>query len=193
MRSFSALQPNLRSPHEDEREMAERAIGLISRKRTASAPVFSRSPSKRWLVYERRSLPCIIDTENDTEELVGWEQSQFMERPNFGPMDTLWHPHGDMAAFQLGIGKRDTAVWIWRPGKQVVLLDTEAFLPLLGGEIAPWAGTDCKSISWKGRDLLVDYTYEIPKGEDAEVWTARAQWNPETAQLRILRKAPSSW
>jgi hypothetical protein len=33
-----ALEPNLRSPHEDERQMAERAVGLISRQRTAREP-----------------------------------------------------------------------------------------------------------------------------------------------------------
>ena len=172
--------------------MAERAIGLISRKRTASAPVFSRSPNKRWLVYERRSFPCIIDTENDTEELVGWEQSQFMERPNFGPMDTLWHPRIEMLAVSVGIGRHESAIWIWRPGKPLLKLDKSDFDPLLGGEIAPMGLDHCYGKSWKGRDLLVDYTYEISKNEEYEPWTARFQWSPETGRLRLLRKAPST-
>ena len=57
-----ALAKNLRSEEEfeDEKNMAERAIGLLTRR--YDSRMFSRSPNGRWVIYERRGLPCLIDT-----------------------------------------------------------------------------------------------------------------------------------
>lgn len=33
--------------------------------------VFSRSPSKRWVIDERHGKPCLIDTRTSTEEWLG--------------------------------------------------------------------------------------------------------------------------
>jgi hypothetical protein len=184
-----ALEPNLRSPHEDERQMAVRAVGLISRQRTAREPVFSLSPNKRWLVYERRGLPCIIDTENDTEELVGWEP---LPESYISYCGSHWHPRIEMLAVSVGIGRHHSAIWIWRPGKPLLKLDKSDLEPLLGGNLTQLGLDNCSVKSWKGRDLLVDYTYEISKDEEYEAWTARFQWSPETGRLRLLRKAPST-
>jgi hypothetical protein len=65
-----ALQHNLRSERKDEKNMAERAIGLISRK--YKGEMFAQSNNRRWVAYERHGLPCIIDTATFTEELIGW-------------------------------------------------------------------------------------------------------------------------
>ena len=58
----NALQHNLRSEidFEDEKNMAERAIGLLTKR--YDSKMFSRSPNSRWVIYERYSFPCLIDT-----------------------------------------------------------------------------------------------------------------------------------
>jgi hypothetical protein len=68
----NALQHNLRSEidFEDEKNMAERAIGLLTKR--YDSKMFSRSPNSRWVIYERYSFPCLIDTTTYTEELIGW-------------------------------------------------------------------------------------------------------------------------
>src|SRR5437879_12491216 len=67
-----ALEHNLRSEvdFEDEKNMAERAIGLLTRR--YGSKMFSRSQNGRWVIYEQRGFPCLIDTTTYTEELVGW-------------------------------------------------------------------------------------------------------------------------
>src|SRR4029077_18361558 len=59
---INALQHNLRSEvdFEDEKNMAERGIGLLTRR--YDSKMFSRSPNARWVIYERRGFPCLIDT-----------------------------------------------------------------------------------------------------------------------------------
>ena len=65
-----ALRRNEKSEFEDERNMVARAIDLLTRNYTSN--MVARSKNKRWVVYERRGLPCLIDTQTDTEELLGW-------------------------------------------------------------------------------------------------------------------------
>ena len=67
-----ALQGNLKSDEELEMEknMAERAIGLLTRR--YDSKVFSKSPNGRWVIYERYGSPCLLDTTTETEELLGW-------------------------------------------------------------------------------------------------------------------------
>ncbi len=42
--------------------MENRAVALLSGR--YNAPTTQRSPNGRWVLYERRSLPCLIDTRN---------------------------------------------------------------------------------------------------------------------------------
>jgi HEAT repeat protein len=65
-----ALRRNKKSEFEDERNMIARAIGLL--KRDYTSEMFACSTNKRWVIYERRGLPCLIDTKTETEELLGW-------------------------------------------------------------------------------------------------------------------------
>src|SRR2546430_12734184 len=50
----TALQSNVKTEvdYEDETHMAERAIGLLTRR--YDSKMFSRSPNGRWVMYERR-------------------------------------------------------------------------------------------------------------------------------------------
>ena len=52
--------------------MVARAIDLLTRNYTSN--MVARSKNKRWIVYQRRRLPCLIDTQSDTEELLGWSR-----------------------------------------------------------------------------------------------------------------------
>jgi hypothetical protein len=69
-----ALRRNKKSEFEDERNMIARAIGLL--KRDYTSEMFACSTNKRWAIYERRGLPCLIDTKTDTEELLGWPREE---------------------------------------------------------------------------------------------------------------------
>src|SRR4051812_22444161 len=96
-----ALQGNLKPDEELEMEknMAERAIGLLTRR--YDSKVFSRSPNGRWVIYERYGSPCLVDTTTETEELLGWPRKEngdidmlvcaFGNEP-IAEDQAVWHP-----------------------------------------------------------------------------------------------------
>jgi len=44
-------------------------MGLLTR--SCDGDMFSRSPSKRWVIDERHGKPSLIDTRTSTEEWLG--------------------------------------------------------------------------------------------------------------------------
>jgi len=117
-----ALRHNEKSEFEDERNMVARAIGLLTRDYTSN--MFARSDNKRWVVYERYGLPCLIDTQTDTEELLGWPRDRrdewtiedFLPASGNQPLDKSvnWHPTKEAVAFGIHQTRRALTVWIWQ-------------------------------------------------------------------------------
>jgi len=115
-----ALRRNEKSEFEDETNMVARAIGLLTR--DYKSKMFAHSSTGRWVVYERRGLPCLIDTTTDTEELLGWPRdesttSEGMLLPALGnePLGdaVVWHPTKEAVAFSVLKSRRSVMVWIW--------------------------------------------------------------------------------
>jgi hypothetical protein len=68
------LRRNENSAFEDEMNMVARGIGLLTR--DYKSKMLARNGNGRWVVYERRGLPWLIDTTTDTEELLGWPRDE---------------------------------------------------------------------------------------------------------------------
>ena len=97
-----ALKMNLRSKDEQLVNMTRRAIGLLTR--TYDGDMFSRGPSGRWVIYERHGKPCVIDTRNHMEELLGAGlEGTFCPSYYNEPLTgyCLWHPKEDMVALSI--------------------------------------------------------------------------------------------
>ena len=132
----AALKRNADSEFEDEQNMVARAVGLLNR--DYAGKMFSRSPNKRWVIYERRGLPCLIDTETGTEELLGWTDQ---ERPGWlapawgnGPLDdsAIWHPRAEAVALAMLLNRKESAAWVWKHGTGLRQLETEKVVKALG-------------------------------------------------------------
>ena len=194
-----ALKRNLDG---DEAEMARRGIALLSGDYKFSGVVFP-SPNGRWVVYERRKLPCIIDTKNGNEELVGWEpeptgelklfSAVWGEREKGNRQAAFWHPDGDMVALDVTIWKRESAVWVWRPGSKLRRLEPDEVLALLApheNEISRIAGVSIEPVEWKGDTLVLEVNYST--GQDGMLdKVATLRWNSDTDTLSLsgIRKA----
>jgi len=91
---ITALRRNENSDFDDERNMVARAIGLMTRDYTSK--MFACSANKHWVIYERRWLPCLIDTKTDTEELLDWPRDETLGLELFLPAigNELLHPKG---------------------------------------------------------------------------------------------------
>lgn len=165
-----ALRRNEQSEFEDERNMITRAIGLLMRDYRSN--MFARSSNGRWVVYERRALPCLIDTTTDTEELLGWSRDKGsdleMLLPAFGnqPLGdaAVWHPTKEAVAFLMLQSRRATTVWVWQHRFGLRKLQRSTVIKLLHpkgvidepnpitAEVKGWKGDELHvSVGW-GRD-----------------------------------------
>jgi len=195
----TALQSNLKTEvdYEDETHMAERAIGLLTKK--YDSKMFSGSPNGRWVFYERRGFPCLIDTTTYTEELVGWAPvyNRNSEMPPWffggnGPIgqdEALWHPTKEVVALSVSISKRATSIWIWEHKYGLHKLTHPEMVKLLHpkGEIDEPNPLNAEIKEWKGDDLLVGVNWGRDWKEKGNiVGHAVVAWNLETHQWRKI-------
>ena len=193
----SALQHNLRSEvdYEDETHMAERAIGLLTKK--YDSKMFSRNPNSRWVIYERYSFPCLIDTTTYTEELIGWSpvSKRDVEMPPwwFGgnsPIDqdeALWHPSKEAVALRVATSRRATNVWIWEHKYGLQKLSRSELIKLLQpkGKIDEPNPLTAEIKEWKGDDLFVSVGW----GFEPVIGKAVVAWNLSQHKWRAISKA----
>jgi HEAT repeats len=200
-RYVSALEKNLRPEvdFEDEKNMAERGIGLLTRR--YDSKMFSRSPNGRWVIYERRDFPCLIDTTTSTEELIGWSPAYnrnsemppwlFGGNSPIGQDEALWHPTKEVVALSVSISKRATSVWIWEHKYGLHKLTHPEMVKLLRpkGEIEEPNPLTAEIKEWKGDDLLVGVNWGRDWKEKGNiVGGAVVAWNLETHQWRKISK-----
>jgi hypothetical protein len=195
----NALQQNLRAESEfqDEKNMAERAIGLLTRR--YDSKMFSRSPNGRWVIYERRGLPCLIDTSTDTEELLGWPRDQsvidlFMPASGNETLEgntpderyVSWHPHEEAAALEIWYTRRATSVWIWQHKSGLHKLDRSQLIKSLQpkGKIDEPNPLTAEIKEWKGDDLYVSVGW----GRDDLTGNAVIAWNLSQHKSRMISK-----
>jgi hypothetical protein len=195
----NALQQNLRADSEfqDEKNMAERAIGLLTRR--YDSKMFSRSPNGQWVIYERRGLPCLIDTSTDTEELLGWPRDQsvidlFMPASGNETLEgntpderyVSWHPHEEAVALEIWYTRRATSVWIWQHKSGLHKLDRSQLIKLLQpkGKIDEPNPLTAEIKEWKGDDLYVSVGW----GRDDPTGNAVVAWNLSQHKWRVISK-----
>lgn len=194
----NALQSNLKAEvdFEDETHMAERGIGLLTRK--YDSKMFSRSPNGRWILYERRGFPCLIDTTTSTEGLLGWSpvDNRDSEMPPWifggnspiGQEEALWHPTKEAVALSVSISRRATSVWIWEHKHGVEKLTHSEMIKLLH----PKGKTDepnpitAEMKEWKGDDLIVSVSWGFEEEGGATI-----AWNLANHRWRAVSSEPA--
>ena len=189
----AAVRPFLKDRDDAVANMALRAQALLSRE--YEGPMVSVSRNRRWVIYERRGLPCLIDTKTATEELLGWEATDehdmmFGFKPKIGnePIKPFvhWHPRQEMAAVEIFIDRRATTLWIWRHGAALRQFAVDDFLKALGhqrGDIRYIAGVHPGNPVWKGANLEFELDFTLARGEDETQMVARLRWDPSTDRL----------
>jgi hypothetical protein len=160
---ITALRRNENSDFEDERNMVARAIGLVTRDYTSK--MFACSANKRWVIYERRGLPCLIDTKTDTEELLGWPRNEtsglelFLPAIGNGSLNesVSWHPGSEAVALSILQTRRATTVWIWQHRFGLRKLQRSTLINLLHpkGVIEEPNPITAEIEGWKGNELHV--------------------------------------
>ena len=190
-----ALAGNLRSEEEfeDEKNMAERGIGLLTRR--YDSKMFSRSPNGRWVFYERHGFPCLIDTTTYSEELVGWSPAfdrdvdippwMYGGNSPLKPDDALWHPSREAIALGAAISRRATGVWIWEHRFGLHKLQHSELVKLLHpkGKIDEPNPISAEIKGWQGDDLHV----LVEWGMQDQI-TATIAWSLANHRWRIVSR-----
>ncbi len=188
---LAALKPLLSVEDEGLANMAKRGTALLKREYASNAMV-CRSPNKRWALYERYGVPCIIDTKNATEELVGFEFEAKMvcSWGNSELTSTVnWHPKKDVVAVEMLDGRRLGPLMIWQPGKEPVRLSVAEFAGALKRDEDSFffpGGIYADVESWKGDILLFKLSYTTENGTDLVDHEAKLSWNLATGKLAVV-------
>lgn len=193
---LAALTRSLSSERDDERNMAARAIGLLTGR--YEGPMCSRSPDGRWVIYERYGLPCLIDTRDKTEELLGWEHSgsydgKLASAWGNGTVERSvhWHPAEEIVALDIIISRKDSTVWVWRHRKGIKKFETLALRELVGyreDEINGGAGFYADTEAWHGNELRLSVDFGLRRGDKFIDVRAVFGWDLGTGALRLISK-----
>lgn len=166
--------------------MARRGIALLTR--DYESPMVSRSGNKRWVLYERYGLPCVIDTRTMTEELlgeVGAGPKLFCSYQNEELAPTvLWHPGGDMVAMSVIEHRHFRNVWIWTHGRGLRQLGFLEGLPEPDADRVGHLTAD--ATRWVKNQLEIQVVYSFHKGDRFATHEAVLRWDPATDQLTLL-------
>lgn len=183
----AALRPHAKSQNEGLANMAVRGIDLLER--TYKSPMVSRSASQRWVIYERRGLPCLIDTKTMTEELLGFpaEEKLICAYGNTKTAPTvIWHPRKDRVAMRMIQDRHHTTVWVWLPGKGLCKLPPEQDLHVLrgkDGKIGVRLYLDPNR--WVGDSLDLTADYLLSHGGEYMDRSVHLRWNPDTGTIQV--------
>jgi hypothetical protein len=192
---LEGLRRNQDSEFDDEKNMVARAVGLLTL--NYKSDMFARSSNGRWVVYERRALPCLIDITTNTEELLGWprdERSSGLEMllPAFGNAaleeSVVWHPSKEAVAFSVLESRRATMVWVWQHRFGLQKLQRSALIKLLHpkGTIDEPNPITAEIKEWKGDELHVS----IGWGRDEE--NAVVAWDLSKHTWRVVSRTESA-
>lgn len=188
-----ALERNAGSEFEDEQNMVARALGLL--RRDYAGKMFARSANKRWVIYERRGLPCLIDTQNSSEELLGWSEERSASIASAwgnAPVEgaALWHPKKEMVAFSILLHRKASTVWIWRhekPLREIEMSEVTKALDLRESDLNLAGGFFTEPKEWAGEELRFEVSLVTTKKEESYVdHTAVLAWNAATDRLRVV-------
>ena len=190
----AALAKNRDSERDDEKNMVHRAIGLLSRK--YDGDMFARSANGRWVVYERRGLPCLIDTTNGSEELLGWDENEpgwLTSAWGNGALaeSVNWHPKAELCVFEMLLHRKASTLWVWRHGKGLRRMAPGDFLKPLGvpEEKISWpGGFFTEFIGWTEGGIEIEVFFGVEEGTDLKDHTVRLEWLPEGEGWRVLSR-----
>ncbi|MCB1097098.1 MAG: HEAT repeat domain-containing protein [Verrucomicrobiae bacterium] len=192
-----ALEKHKGSRFEDERNMVLRALGLLKKDYTSA--MFARSADRRWVIYERRGLPCLIDTKTQTEELIGWTPDQDGQMPaawgNARLTDSVvWHPKRNWVVLDILLGRKAGSVWVWREEGGLLQCSPATFAKALNQPeetIFYGAGFFPSIQGWKGENVLINVSYSTETQGNFVDHEASFAWHVGTNSLKVTSRTSS--
>jgi hypothetical protein len=189
-----ALKRNAKSKLEDEVNMLNRALGLLNR--DYSGTMFVRSPTQRWVIYERYGLPCLIDTQTGTEELLGWKGDRIGWLDAAWDNATLessvaWHPKKEIAALSIILNRKASTLAFWQHRAGLRLVQPTAITRALGfreDDFHSAGGFYTEAKGWKGDEFQFEAHFTTRRKGEYVDRTALLAWNAVKKSLRVISR-----
>lgn len=178
------------SPKEQESvgsNECHRSIALLQQaigKRIEHPEAVSISPNGRWIIYDRRGLPCLVDTQTQSEELLGWGGGDYEGRL----VGTLWHPSKEIAAMSLSTRRGTASLIVWSHGSGTQMIHKDRILDLLqkkkikANPLMSFISED--QMKWRGDKLIIPMDFATETGDDLS-HVATAVWNLSTGEVSL--------
>ena len=191
----AALKRNESSEFDDEKNMLQRGIGLLTR--NYRGKMLPRSADGRWVIYERLGLPCLIDTKTETEELLGWapEDRDGWLASSWGNEETAasvrWHDKKDIAAILIFLNRKLSEIWIWRHPSGLRTIETDEIIKALGcreDDMHFTGGFFVDIKGWSGDELRFDVSYSTRKPDEYSDHKTVLGWDASKNKLRVISR-----
>jgi hypothetical protein len=164
----------------------QRAIGLLTQNYDYPE-VFSRSPDGRWIVYERRSYPVLIDTTTSKHQILPNPAGDFWHI--ITPDRCHWTEDSSIVAIELSRDRHTTQLCFWRvtDGDTWVLDPDEVHQRFKLWELIPNSSfsrsTTLEFVRWeKDRTIIKVITDRLDSNESTE---KSLTFTPSTKDLRF--------
>ncbi len=164
-----------------------RSIDLLQQsvgKRMEFPKAVSLSPNGRWIIYDRLGSPCLIDVQNQTEEILGWPQKDWEGR-FLG--EGLWHPTKEVALVSFHTRRGPASLCVWTHGKGVKVVGKSSFMDLLQKKKLSFHegmfSLNTEDAKWKGDRLSIPASFEDIKTEKS--YSASFLWDASLMELRL--------
>jgi hypothetical protein len=155
----------LRTSRDGNRELTrllcQRAIGLLT-KNYDFPEVFSQSPNGRWVIYERRSCPVIVDTLTSEHRMLPKSMKAFWQ--NIFPTECYWNSDSSIVSLQISRDRVTDNIWFYRVSDgRIWKLDPEETRDRLGLNIpgSNYPRSTCLNfVRWEENRAIVHLTVD---------------------------------
>lgn len=175
-----AVTPHLKEDFPDNSKMAKRAIALLTRH--YEPPMTCQSSNKRWVIYERHGFPCLIDTRNGSEELLGFNKdlADWRRIGNYAIESAVfWHAKKEIVALIMFPARHFNTLWVWKNKNGLKVFRLEEMFPSTGKINVFFIS----SLEWKGDvlEMRADYT-QLIDGKYID-GTVKISWDSTTGKF----------
>ncbi len=168
-------------------EGGQRSIELLEQsqgKRLERPQGVSLSPNGRWIIYDRRGLPCLIEVQSQSEELLGHDHAD-REGRFMGAAETVrWHPTKEMVAIPLSTRRGTASLVIWGQGAGTRVINKGTLIELLQKRKfklnSMMFSIAEDKLQWRGEKLVLPLDFET---EDGRGHVATAVWSLSSGEL----------
>ncbi len=168
-----------------------RSVALLqvaAGKRIEHPEAVSVSPNGRWIIYDRLGMPCLVDVQSRSEELLGVESNTREGRYWGNPKSVVWHPTKEAVAIPQANRRTTVCVLVWTHGSGTRVLHRESLLEMLAkrkGKADPYMSyISDNNLKWKGDKLLVPMEFS-EENVDGPGRVASFALTPSTGELSL--------